>query len=110
MARDAPGAPLSSFASSSIICVVRRLRRDPRPPDTTIAASSSLRTAALLDVAVVDDSAALVAPDSGAARLCTVALPPDGSAANDFGRTTYRYGAAPVNVALTIVAPPKMAC
>ena len=110
MARDAPGAPLSSLASSSIIEYFSASPR-PRPPDTTTAASSSFGPAALLDVAVLDHWRRWWRRCRAPRWSTTSAAPPPlSSAANDLGRTTKMYGASPVKAALTICVPPKMAC
>src|SRR5207237_3172663 len=91
MARDAPGAPFSSLASSSIISNFSASPR-PRPPDTTTAASSSLgplRSSTWRSSTL----AAPAAPVSGTSTVTTSGVaPPPSSGANDLGRKIARNG------------------
>ena len=45
----------------------------------------------------------------GALTETTSAVPPDGSASNDFGRIKTSFGSGPSNFTSTICAPPKIA-
>ena len=94
MARDAPGAPLSSLASSSTSSYFSASPR-PRPPDDDDGGLVELRALALLDVAVGDHGARRSRPCR--ARRWSRPRPRRrraGSAANDFGRISDEVRAA----------------
>ena len=106
IAREAPAAPLSSLARSSIIENLS-FSPSPRPPDTTIAASSSFGPVDSSTCTAVT-LAAPVAPSSGTGADTTSPAPAAPAAAsNDFGRNAARNGPEPVNVVVTIVSPPN---
>ena len=94
MARDAPGAPLSSLASSSIISYLLGLA-EAAAAGHDDRGLVELRTGALLDVAV-DDLGRAGRADVGHGELPrpSAAPPPDSSATNDFGRTSDEVRAA----------------